>query len=348
MILACLTASNPIATFRSRLKTNVDTLFLGEMSHERAPKTLSLEELLGRVRPNRPAVIKARSLALVRVETADDPSPEAAKSAEPEAPVEFETVSMRQMPELAPARSGAGSASETPAAPKARRVSSRFGVGRGRGRRSHAGTLLIRSRQRPIASSSSRSRARFQPRRAAAPAGAISSDAVSSPEAASVPTPCRQPAPPTLRAEPTERRAKLREPKPKAASQRSRRVSPRRRRDPRRNPRPRQARLERRKWLPPRRRAARRPRSGRQRRAADRSRRAGVAPPKRRKSCGSANRGSQRANGVAWIPVDERAGCDRTVRCGPTGFHRASPRGERYLVTLRFRPQRSAGVPVKV
>src|SRR5262245_37720728 len=104
VILACLSASNPIATFRSRLKTNVDTLFLGEMSHERAPKTLSLEELLGRGRPNRPAVIKAKSLALVRVETADErgPTVEAAKSVESAAPAEFETVAMRQAPAIEP------------------------------------------------------------------------------------------------------------------------------------------------------------------------------------------------------------------------------------------------------
>src|SRR5262249_6755505 len=60
--------NSPIPAFRGRLRTSVDTLFLSELSQEKAPKTLSLEELLGRVRPKKPAVIKAKSLNLVRVE----------------------------------------------------------------------------------------------------------------------------------------------------------------------------------------------------------------------------------------------------------------------------------------
>src|SRR5262249_10285618 len=150
---ACLSASNPIATFRSRLKTNVDTLFLGEMSHERAPKTLSLEELLGRVRPNRPAVIKAKSLALVRVETADErgPTVEAAKSVESAPPAECETVAMRQAAAIEPQPAAEPQAAPARiAAPKSRRISQRFWLlvpvavaG------AIAGALLLRSRQEP-------------------------------------------------------------------------------------------------------------------------------------------------------------------------------------------------------
>jgi serine/threonine-protein kinase len=68
VIGSCLSANSPIPAFRGRLRTSVDTLFLSELAHDKAPKTLSLEELLGRVRAKKPAVIKAKSLNLVRLE----------------------------------------------------------------------------------------------------------------------------------------------------------------------------------------------------------------------------------------------------------------------------------------
>jgi serine/threonine protein kinase len=88
IILSCLNANPPIPAFRTKLRTTVDTLFLGELARERVPKTLSLEELLARVRPRRPAVIKARSLALSRFEVAADerPSRAPASSRTPEPP----------------------------------------------------------------------------------------------------------------------------------------------------------------------------------------------------------------------------------------------------------------------
>jgi serine/threonine protein kinase len=75
VILSCLNANPPIPSFRSKLKTTVDTLFLGELARERIAKTLSLEELIARVRPRRPAVIKARSLALGRIEAVSEDRP---------------------------------------------------------------------------------------------------------------------------------------------------------------------------------------------------------------------------------------------------------------------------------
>ncbi|HEX7251678.1 MAG TPA: protein kinase [Thermoanaerobaculia bacterium] len=234
VIQACLTASNPIATFRSRLKTNVDTLFLGEMSHERAPKTLSLEDLLGRVRPNRPAVIKARSLALVRVETAEDrgPIPETTKSDESAAPAEFETVSMRQIPEAAPPPEPVAIAVPAKVAtPRPRLVSRKlaWAVAVAVAVVIAGGALLLRSRQEP-----DREMLEPFPRPLPTPVAQVAEASpppslpavVSSPESAAeptmVPTP---PAAPTPRPEPTpERRAKLRDPKPKAAPARPRRI----------------------------------------------------------------------------------------------------------------------------
>ena len=358
VILACLTASNPIATFRSRLKTNVDTLFLGEMSHERAPKTLSLEELLGRVRPNRPAVIKARSLALVRVETADDPSPEAAKSAEPEAAVEFETVSMRQVPELAPPPEAAPAAAQARiAAPKGRRVSSRFLVlaavvvaG------AIAGTLLIRSRQetdrellqpfpRPIPTPVAQAAE-------ARPAPSLPT-AVSSSEAASVPTAMpTQPAPPTPRAEPTpERRAKLREPKPKAASQRSRRSETAPPARPATQPAPPSSAAREAEMAPAT--TAPAPPPSVPAGSVVPIDSAGLVRPVLAEApqvlrFGESGILSER---TVWLEilVDERGRVrsNRVLRADriPSGF---AQRVERYLATLRFRPGEISGVPVKV
>ena len=230
VILACLTASNPIPTFRSRLKTNVDTLFLGEMSHERAPKTLSLEELLGRVRLNRPAVIKAKSLALVPVETAEDwgSAAESSKKAQ-SAPTEFETISMRQAPEFEPQPEAAPPPPAKVAAPKSRLGLSKFWLVTAVAVAGAvvAGVLLLRSGHetdremlvpfpRPLPTQAAE----------ALPPPSLPT-AVSSPELAAQPTeaPTQPPPAPTARPEPTPvRHAKIREPKPKPQPARSRRV----------------------------------------------------------------------------------------------------------------------------
>ena len=102
VIHSCLSATAPIPAFRGRLRTSVDTLFLGELAHEKAPKTLSLEELLGRVRAKKPAVIKAKSLDLVRVEVEERMPATALPPALPKPP-EPAPVPARSGPEDSPA-----------------------------------------------------------------------------------------------------------------------------------------------------------------------------------------------------------------------------------------------------
>ena len=239
VILACLTANNPIPTFRSRLRTTVDTLFLGELSHERVAKTLSLEELLGRVRPNRPAVIKAKSLALSRVEIAmEDRAPAGARAnaAEPSSPPEFETVSMRPSPKP----------EEPPEVPALSSVSE--GSGRWSSHKLWVlvvvavlggiiGAVILSSRPasrpeiaRPLPRSLPSPLASVEPEAPAPLPPAAAVPATVEPEAVSLPTP--DPPAPVRREEPPVSHAKLKEVRPRPVQ------GPLRRREPTTRPAP--------------------------------------------------------------------------------------------------------------
>jgi outer membrane biosynthesis protein TonB len=84
VILSCLSPP-PLVTssYRARLRTAIDTLFLGEFSRDRAAKTLSLEELVGRVKPRRPAIVRVTPLLLEPAEA--EPTASAAIDETPEA-----------------------------------------------------------------------------------------------------------------------------------------------------------------------------------------------------------------------------------------------------------------------
>lgn len=75
IVLSCLTPPATVTpVYRSRVRKMIDTLFLREFSRDRSAKTLTLDELVARVKPRRPAIVKATSISLVPEEPV---SPEA-------------------------------------------------------------------------------------------------------------------------------------------------------------------------------------------------------------------------------------------------------------------------------
>jgi hypothetical protein len=79
VVLSCLAAPSAVtAAYRGRLRTSIDTLFLREFASERPRGSLSLEELVTRVKPRRPVIVKATPLALAPAEppaAAEEPEP---------------------------------------------------------------------------------------------------------------------------------------------------------------------------------------------------------------------------------------------------------------------------------
>ncbi len=75
IVIACLTPpASPTPAYRGRLRKKIDTLFLREFSRDRVPKVISLDELVSRIKPRRPAIVKAKAMSLAPAE----PEPEAA------------------------------------------------------------------------------------------------------------------------------------------------------------------------------------------------------------------------------------------------------------------------------
>lgn len=68
IVLACLLPAAATPSSLVRLRVLVDTLFLREAARERVSGTLSLEELVSRVKFPRPAIVKARPLSVLAVE----------------------------------------------------------------------------------------------------------------------------------------------------------------------------------------------------------------------------------------------------------------------------------------
>jgi hypothetical protein len=104
IILSCLTPPGLITMpYRARLRKAVDTFFVREVARDRPFGALNLEDLVGRVKQRRPAIVKAIPMSLLPAESlevarpepqtdltseaaAEDfsPAPEAAPSPEPE------------------------------------------------------------------------------------------------------------------------------------------------------------------------------------------------------------------------------------------------------------------------
>lgn len=83
---ACLSAMAVTLASRGRLRVTVDTMFLRAASVERAAGYISLEDLAGKVKAARPAIVKAVALDLDPVETPLKPPPLPARAPEPVSP----------------------------------------------------------------------------------------------------------------------------------------------------------------------------------------------------------------------------------------------------------------------
>ena len=96
VVLSCLAAPSAVtAAYRGRLRTSIDTLFLREFASEKPRGSLSLEELVTRVKPRRPVIVKATPLALAPAEppaAAEEAEPPLAPAEPPAAPVEAPPV----------------------------------------------------------------------------------------------------------------------------------------------------------------------------------------------------------------------------------------------------------------
>lgn len=117
VVLACLAAAAATPTSLARLRVLVDTLFLREAARERVSGTLSLEELVSRVKSPRPAIVKARPLSLHAVVPFEPPARPDPRRPEPVPSIDEESSAIA--PEK-PLSSSAGAF-----APPARRFPSR-------------------------------------------------------------------------------------------------------------------------------------------------------------------------------------------------------------------------------
>ena len=79
IVLACLAAPSATSVNRARLATSIDTLFLQGFAADRPRNALSLEELVAKVRPRRPLIVRAIPLTV----GAADPAPEAREPLSP-------------------------------------------------------------------------------------------------------------------------------------------------------------------------------------------------------------------------------------------------------------------------
>src|SRR5262249_36588832 len=76
VILSCLTPPGLITLpYRARLRKAIDTLFVREAARDRPFGALTLEDLIGRVKQRRPAIVRAIPLSLSPAETGGTSSP---------------------------------------------------------------------------------------------------------------------------------------------------------------------------------------------------------------------------------------------------------------------------------
>ncbi|HKD10523.1 MAG TPA: hypothetical protein VKE50_00535, partial [Thermoanaerobaculia bacterium] len=95
--MACLTPPASLTlSYRSRLRKRIDTVFLREFTRDKAPKMINLEDLVARIKPRRPVIVKARPIALAPAapDIPEAPLPDADRTSE-EASDEFATLSMK-------------------------------------------------------------------------------------------------------------------------------------------------------------------------------------------------------------------------------------------------------------
>jgi hypothetical protein len=104
IVLSCLSPPSAVTpAYRARVRKTIDTLFLREFSRDRVAKTLSLEDLVDRVKPRRAAIVKATPISLAPAEIESDDS-EPPRAAIPSGPAEVDdasTVSVQDSPFVA-------------------------------------------------------------------------------------------------------------------------------------------------------------------------------------------------------------------------------------------------------
>ncbi len=99
--IACLTPPSSLTpAYRARLRKKIDTLFLREFTRDRAPKMITLDDLVSRIKPRRPVIVKARAIALAPA-VAEEPRSETSLREAPreEAVDDPATLSIRPDPE---------------------------------------------------------------------------------------------------------------------------------------------------------------------------------------------------------------------------------------------------------